>query len=179
MLVSGDVRRRAERLRSGTAEAHSQMGAGWLPLPTEVILLWRATAVLTTALFGLVAAILLAGPLGSALPAPWRTTSAVAALSTTLLLMIDVVLAPVRHRRWHWRVTSSTVEVETGVLWCRSVIVPRSRIQYLEVSAGPLRRRLGLERIDLYTAGALEHLTLPGLTPPAAHSLAVALGFEP
>ena len=49
---------------------------------------------------------------------------------------------------------------------------PRSRVQHLDVSQGPMMRRHGLGQLSIYTAGTEYSLvTLPGLADDVAHSL--------
>ena len=63
-----------------------------------------------------------------------------------------------RHARY--RLTPERIEIERGVFWRASVFVPRSRVQHLKVSRGPLERRHGLSTLTIYTAGTL-HSAVP------------------
>lgn len=62
--------------------------------------------------------------------------------------------ARVDHSRWEWRLTSDLFEVRRGVLVRRVHLVPRSRIQNVTTTAGPLQRRFGLVTLTVHTAGA-------------------------
>lgn len=82
--------------------------------------------------------------------------------------------------RWpvlHYRHTSYTVdalgiEIRTGVYWRTVLAVPRSRVQHIDVSQGPLERSYGLGTLVIYTAGtAHSQVRLPGLE----HQTALAL----
>lgn len=61
-------------------------------------------------------------------------------------------------------VDADGIEIRTGVWWRSVVNVPRSRVQHIDVSQGPLERSHGLGRLIIYTAGT-EHsrVELPGL----------------
>lgn len=75
-----------------------------------------------------------------------------------------------RHARY--RIDDQLIEIETGVLWRAAIAVPRSRVQHLDVTQGPLQRRYGLGILSIFTAGT-EHsqVALPGLAYETAQSL--------
>ncbi len=58
--------------------------------------------------------------------------------------------------------------VRRGVLWQAVVVVPYARLQYVDVHAGPIDRRLGIARLQLHTASAGTDAAIPGL--PAAEA---------
>lgn len=61
---------------------------------------------------------------------------------------------PVRHyQHTSYRVDEQGIEIRTGVYWRVVINVPRSRVQHIDVSQGPLDRRYGLGTLVLYTAG--------------------------
>lgn len=62
--------------------------------------------------------------------------------------------AGVDHARWGWRLTGDLFEVRHGVLVRRMNLVPRSRIQNVTTTAGPLQRRYGVVTLAVHTAGA-------------------------
>ena len=58
--------------------------------------------------------------------------------------------------------------VRKGVLFRSLTVVPYGRMQYVDVSAGPLARALGLASVQLHTASAATDADIPGL--PAAEA---------
>ena len=77
----------------------------------------------------------------------------------------------------HYRYASYTldgegIEIRFGVWWREVISVPRSRVQHIDVSQGPMERSYGLGRLVLYTAGT-EHsrVELAGLN----HGVALGL----
>jgi membrane protein YdbS with pleckstrin-like domain len=79
---------------------------------------------------------------------------------------------PLEYRRSRYRVDEQQVEIERGVLFRESISVPRSRVQHLDVSQGPMMRRHGLAQLTIYTAGAeYSQVSLPGLQYEVAQSL--------
>jgi membrane protein YdbS with pleckstrin-like domain len=55
-----------------------------------------------------------------------------------------------------YRVDDQGIEIRKGVYWRVVINVPRSRVQHIDVSQGPLERRYGLGTLVIYTAGT-EH----------------------
>jgi membrane protein YdbS with pleckstrin-like domain len=75
------------------------------------------------------------------------------------------------HRRWlAWGYAERDEDllVRRGVFVRRTSVVPYGRMQYVDVTAGPLDRRLGLARVTLHTAAAASDASIPGL--PAAEA---------
>lgn len=61
--------------------------------------------------------------------------------------------------------------VRKGILFRQLVVVPYGRMQYVDVQAGPLDRRLGIAKVQLHTAAAATDATIPGLPPEEAARL--------
>ena len=57
------------------------------------------------------------------------------------------------YRHTSYRVDDQGIEIRTGVFWRVVINVPRSRVQHIDVSQGPLDRRYGLGTLVIYTAG--------------------------
>jgi membrane protein YdbS with pleckstrin-like domain len=52
-----------------------------------------------------------------------------------------------------YRVDADGIEIRKGVHWRTVLNVPRSRVQHIDVSQGPIERRYGLSTLVIYTAG--------------------------
>lgn len=52
-----------------------------------------------------------------------------------------------------YRVDEQGIEIRRGVHWRIVINVPRSRVQHIDVSQGPIDRRYGLGTLVIYTAG--------------------------
>ena len=52
-----------------------------------------------------------------------------------------------------YRVDDQGIEIRRGVYWRVVINVPRSRVQHIDVSQGPIERRYGLGTLIIYTAG--------------------------
>jgi uncharacterized protein len=83
---------------------------------------------------------------------------------SALLAWVTYVWPPIDYRRVSYRVDADGIEIHWGVFWRSVISVPRSRVQHIDVSQGPLQRSYGLGTLRIYTAGT-EHaqVDLPGL----------------
>jgi membrane protein YdbS with pleckstrin-like domain len=130
---------------------------------------WIATAILSFSL-------LAAGGIG------WLTTQRPQGLGAWLLpawLLVTIALAwllqvwpAVQYRHTSYTVGPEGIEIQSGVWWRHLMSVPRSRVQHIDVSQGPMERSYGLGRLVIFTAGT-EHsrVELPGLKDSVAYDL--------
>lgn len=89
---------------------------------------------------------------------------------------VAVWRASSRYRRWTWQLTEHDLIIDRGVVFHLNRIVPRVRVQHVDLSSGPLDRLLGLRQVAIYTAGTREaDATIPGLEADVAESLRRAL----
>ncbi len=79
--------------------------------------------------------------------------------------VVGTALAMVERRfhAWGYAERDDDLLVRRGVLVRRLSVVPYGRMQYVDVTAGPLDRRLGLARVTLHTAAAASDASIPGL----------------
>ncbi len=87
------------------------------------------------------------------------------------VLVWQIWLIPVQVRLLGWRETEDELLLTRGRLWHRFTVVPYGRIQFVDVTAGPLERAFGLKKLKLHTASATTDTTLPGLEADVADSL--------
>ena len=81
-----------------------------------------------------------------------------------------------RFSNWSWELTGHDLVIHRGVVFKLTRIVPRVRIQHVDISSGPLDRFFGLRRLSIYTAGTREaDASIPGLTEERAEALRSAL----
>jgi uncharacterized protein len=74
-------------------------------------------------------------------------------------------------RAWGYAERADDLLVVRGVLTRRLVVVPYGRMQFVDVTAGPLERRFQIARVQLHTAAAATDATIPGLVPDEAARL--------
>jgi membrane protein YdbS with pleckstrin-like domain len=92
------------------------------------------------------------------------------ALAAAGAVVSSLAFVSVRRRwqAWGYAERAEDLLVRRGVLVRRTSVVPYGRMQYVDVTAGPLDRRLGLARVTLHTAAAASDASIPGL--PAAEA---------
>jgi membrane protein YdbS with pleckstrin-like domain len=96
----------------------------------------------------------------------WRSAAVLGSviMVSALLAWATYIWPPIDYRRVSYRVDADGIEIHWGVFWRSVISVPRSRVQHIDVSQGPLQRSYGLGTLRIYTAGT-EHaqVDLPGL----------------
>ena len=66
---------------------------------------------------------------------------------------------------------ASDLLVRHGIMFHTTSVVPYGRLQYVEVSSGPIERMFGLAGVELHTASASTDATIPGLPRAEAERL--------
>jgi membrane protein YdbS with pleckstrin-like domain len=74
-------------------------------------------------------------------------------------------------RAWGYAERDQDLLVKHGLLIRRLSIVPYARMQFVDVTAGPLERAFGLATVQLHTASAASDAKVPGLPPAEAARL--------
>jgi membrane protein YdbS with pleckstrin-like domain len=143
-------------------------------LDPRFIPLERVVGQITTAIFSLVAAIVVLvvvvfAALSIAVDATMIGTWAVA---TAACVWIAHRWPEREYVRASYTVGEEVIEIRRGVWWRHVTKVPRSRVQHIDVAQGPLQRRYGLATLVIHTAGT-EHarVELDGLAQETALAL--------
>jgi membrane protein YdbS with pleckstrin-like domain len=74
-------------------------------------------------------------------------------------------------RAWAFCERADDLLVRRGLLVQRLSLVPYGRMQFVDVSSGPLERALGLATLRLHTAAAASDARVPGLPREEAERL--------
>ena len=74
-------------------------------------------------------------------------------------------------KAWGYAERDNDLLVRHGLLIRRLSIVPYARMQYVDVTAGPLERAFHLATVQLHTAAAASDARIPGLPPHVAARL--------
>jgi membrane protein YdbS with pleckstrin-like domain len=98
--------------------------------------------------------------------AAWVGAGAAALLAVAL---VPVVVA--RFRAWGYLERDDDLLVRRGVLVRRLSVVPYGRMQFVDVTAGPVDRLFGLATVHLHTAAAHTDARIPGLSVAEAERL--------
>ncbi|GAB1646179.1 PH domain-containing protein [Krasilnikovia sp. MM14-A1259] len=119
---------------------------------------------------GLLTVVVLAGLLVGWLFAthPWW----LAAMAVVVVVAVWRAVTTVRAvRAWGYAERDNDLLVRHGLLIRRLSVVPYSRMQYVDVTAGPLERAFGLATVQLHTAAAASDARVPGLPAQEAARL--------
>ncbi|MEV0136278.1 PH domain-containing protein [Dactylosporangium sp. NPDC050688] len=125
----------------------------WLRL--AVLAAWT----LVFAVAAIVAAVLVSG---------WFLLAAFAVLALGALRAVFVRRSV---RAWGYAERAEDLLVRHGLLVRRLSIVPYARMQFVDVTAGPLERAAGLATVTLHTAAAASDASVPGLEAAEATRL--------
>jgi membrane protein YdbS with pleckstrin-like domain len=95
-----------------------------------------------------------------------------AAMAVVVVFGIWRTIVTVRAvKAWGYAERDNDLLVRHGLLIRRLSIVPYARMQYVDVTAGPLERAFGLATVQLHTAAAASDARVPGLPPEEASRL--------
>jgi uncharacterized protein len=76
-----------------------------------------------------------------------------------------------RFRSWGYAEREDDLLVRRGVMFSRLSVIPYGRMQYIDVTAGPLERSFGLATVKMHTAAAASDARIPGLERSEAERL--------
>jgi membrane protein YdbS with pleckstrin-like domain len=149
----------------GTLAAMTDLWQGPWRSPDRKLLVLRSGLTLAvlggSGLLASAAAAVLAGPVEAL-----AVLLVVAAATGVVLLVVER-----RWRAWGYAEREDDLLVRRGVLVRRTSVVPYGRMQYVDVTSGPLERRLGLATVTMHTAAAATDATIPGLLEQEAARL--------
>ncbi|TQL01710.1 PH domain-containing protein [Cellulomonas sp. SLBN-39] len=135
----------------------------WTPVSTRLarvrLLLLALWGVLLLAITGGVAALVGVAWL-------WALPAVVAAL-----LLWAALLVPRQVRALAYAERDDDLLIRRGIMFRQLVVVPYGRMQYVDVSAGPLARRFRIASVQLHTAAPTTNASIEGLPPEEAARL--------
>jgi uncharacterized protein len=108
------------------------------------------------------------GIVGAASSARTGAIAAAVALGIGALMLVFVSR---RVRAWSYAERDEDLLVRRGVLFSRLSVVPYGRMQFIDVTAGPVERSFGLATVRLHTAAAASDARIPGLSREEAARL--------
>jgi membrane protein YdbS with pleckstrin-like domain len=99
---------------------------------------------------------------GAGLPAgTWAGAGAAAIVAVAAAFVLWVERR--RYLAWAYRERDEDLIVSRGVLVRRISVVPYGRMQFVEITAGPVERVFRLATVQLHTAAAASDARIPGL----------------
>lgn len=109
-----------------------------------------------------------AGAVLAVLVSPWFWL--LAGVPAAVLVWVALVV-PRQVRAIGYAERDDDLLIRKGILFRSLVVVPYGRMQYVDVEAGPLDRKLGIAKVQLHTASASTDANIPGLVPDEAERL--------
>ena len=96
--------------------------------------------------------------------------AAVGALACVISVLVVLIAGAIsswfvrrRYRAWRYQERHEDLIVARGVMVQRLSVVPYGRMQFVEVTAGPIERLFNLSTVKLHTAAAASDARIPGL----------------
>jgi membrane protein YdbS with pleckstrin-like domain len=74
-------------------------------------------------------------------------------------------------RSWKYAEREDELLVSHGIMFRELVVVPYGRMQFVDVTAGPVERAFGIATVELHTATPATDAKIPGLHPDEASRL--------
>nr|WP_028544051.1 PH domain-containing protein [Paenibacillus taiwanensis] len=92
-----------------------------------------------------------------------------------LTLVIYTWIVPVvEYERFKYEVFEEEVEIRSGLIWIRDVLIPMVKVQHVELESGPLMRRYALAEVKIVTAASTHRIK--GLKLEHAEQLKLQVG---
>ncbi|WP_425292323.1 PH domain-containing protein [Corynebacterium mayonis] len=92
------------------------------------------------------------------------------ALAGTFLIF-QLILIPFQVRNLGWLETDNEIVLSRGKMWHTLTLIPYGRIQFVDVTSGPVGRALGLKNLIINTASSTSNSRLPGVPADEADAL--------
>jgi uncharacterized protein len=145
-------------------EASTADDLAWLRPSPQLATMRRAEVGVSTAVAAIVAGGLL-----------WTWVSVLAGLvAFVLAVALGIVVSWLVQRRihsWGYAEREDDLLVRHGLLVSRLSVVPYGRMQFIDVTAGPVERLFGVVTVKLHTAAAASDARIPGLSEETGRRL--------
>ncbi|MGW6198597.1 PH domain-containing protein [Kribbella sp. NPDC055110] len=136
----------------------------WTPVSPKLATLRRLNAAIVAGLAAIAALVVLG------LTLSWLY-GVLAVVVIALVLGWAWVLIGRNQRSWKYAEREDELMVSHGVMFRELVVVPYGRMQFVDVTAGPLERAYGMATVELHTATPATDAKIPGLHPDEAGRL--------
>lgn len=145
----------------------------WRPLPAPARWVYVLDLALSSAMSG---AIVLGLFIGFSYVLEWDLFPRAYAGALAAVVVMGAVRGYFRWKHTAWLLDETGFRIRRGWLWLRETLVPRARVQHLDIERGPIERRFRLATLIVYTAGTSNSaVTLASLDDDDAVALRDAL----
>lgn len=104
-------------------------------------------------------------------PLPWLLVSILVPAASVVITVVNLFLAPRRCRARGYAEREEDLLVRHGVMWHKVNAIPYGRLQFVEVSVGPIDRMFGLAKVELHTASSSTDAKILGISAEDAAQL--------
>ena len=139
-------------------------GERWQPVSPRLRTLRRALLAFWLGLFAL------AGALALGIFVAWTFAGLVIVVTAAIFGWAWWLIGR-NWQSWGYAERGDDLLVTHGVLFKTLVVVPYGRMQFVDVTAGPFERKIGIAKVQLHTATPATDAEIPGLTPDEAERL--------
>lgn len=136
----------------------------WTSVSPKLATLRRLNASIVAGLVAIAALLVLGLTVG------WQY-GVLAVVVIALVLVWAWILIGRNQRSWKYAEREDELLVSHGIMFRELVVVPYGRMQFVDVTAGPLERAYGMATVELHTATPATDAKIPGLHPDEAGRL--------
>lgn len=101
----------------------------------------------------------------------WSSWLWIATAVIVAFVLFRIWLIPRQVKLLGWKETDDELLITRGKIWHTFTVVPYGRIQFVDVSAGPIDKLFGLKNVKLHTASSSSDSDVPGLAAVDADAL--------
>ncbi len=142
---------------SEAANDPSAAHGDWRRLPDNAAQVAMASGLIWGLVLGLALDFVLLVPVRTAFDAGLVAWLGIAALALLAMLALCTWLG---YRSWKftaWMLDDTGLHLRRGRYWQKEILVPRSRVQHLDIERGPIERHFGSATLVVHTAGTRQH----------------------
>ncbi|MDY5785933.1 PH domain-containing protein [Corynebacterium sp.] len=110
--------------------------------------------------------------------AEWGAWWWIAVAIAAVYIVWHLVLIPFQVRNLGWLETDNELLLSRGKMWHTLTVIPYGRIQFVDVTSGPIGRALGLKNLIINTASSTSNSRLPGVPAEEADALRERLAVK-
>lgn len=136
----------------------------WTPVSPKLATVRRLNAALMIGVVGIAALVVLGLTVGWAYGVPALVVAGAGFAWAWVLIGRN-------QRSWKYAEREDELLVSHGIMFRELVVVPYGRMQFVDVTAGPLERAYGIATVELHTATPATDAKIPGLHPDEAGRL--------
>jgi len=89
-------------------------------------------------------------------------------------IIFNLIVPKLEYHRFSFEVAEDQIQIKSGVIWRKVVLIPMVRVQHVQYKSGPILRKFNLASISVSTASGFHQI--PGLPQSYARQLKDIIG---